>query len=267
MTIALFNSAIAVNKRLLLGILPVDALTRDDLPFAVNIDVEQPSDIQLLRHPSGRFSLAYRADLSSAIQIRIFDAYRRYVPRRLSISVLTLQQILGIESAQPEDYLQSRQRRPVMYPGAGYPINGRTTGLRGKVMFNDSPLRWSIIELRSPLDSNTVLARARGDDRGEFLILIPPNAVPDESLNQRVSFELMVYARVTPIAQLPANNLDPYWDLPIEVVTDPQASDPVSSGEVIPTDYVASQSSVSISFQLSQMLSSHDVSDIVFNPP
>ncbi|MEP4888899.1 MAG: hypothetical protein ABJV04_02635 [Aliiglaciecola sp.] len=267
MTVSLFDSGIVVNKRLLLGILPTDWLTQADLPFAVNIEVEHPSDTKLLRHPSGRFSLSYQGDLSTPIQIRIFDAYRRYVPRRLSISVLTLQQILDIEAAQPSDYLQSRQRRPVIFPGAAYPINARCTGLRGKVIFNDEPLRWSIIELRSPTDVNTILARARGDDRGEFLMLIPPNAVPDESLHQSVAFELMVYGRATAMPQTPNSMHDPYWDLPIEVVSEPQASDPVSSGEVIPADYVASQSSVSIPFQLSQMLSSHEVNDIVFNPP
>ncbi|GAB2708231.1 hypothetical protein [Aliiglaciecola aliphaticivorans] len=267
MTVALFNSGIVVNKRLLLGILPVDGLTQGDLPFAVNIEVEQPSGIKLLRHPSGRFSLSYHADLSRPIQIRIFDAYRRYVPRRLSITVLTLQQILDIEANQPEDYLQSRQRRPVIFPGAAYPINARSTGLRGKVIFDNEPVRWCFIELRSPTDANTILARARGDDRGEFLMLIPPNAVPDESLNQTVSFELMIYGRTA--SMLPTNNnlQDPYWDLPLEMITAPQANDPVSSGAEIPPEYVASQSVIPIAFQLSQMMSSHDVNDIVFNPP
>ncbi|GAC13025.1 hypothetical protein [Aliiglaciecola lipolytica] len=267
MTTALIDTGIVLNKRLLLGILPVDALTREDLPFAITIDIEQPLSIKLSKHNSGRFSLAYHADLTSPIQIRIFDLQRRYVPRRLSIPVQTLAQILSIETAQQENYLQSRQRFPVLFPGAAYPINGRATGLRGKVLFNDLPVRWSIVELRSAQDATIVLARARGDDRGEFLILIPPNAVPDESLNQSVAFEILVYARATALPETNNQPHDPLWDLPVEVVVDVQPNDPVSSGEAIPPEYVASQTPVSVTFQLSHMLSSHDVDDIVFNPP
>lgn len=267
MTATLLSGAETLfTQRLLLGILPIDVLQRDDLTFPLSLDIEGNSGIVLSRHPSGRFSLAYTPRLNDRIVIRLYDLQRRYIARRLSFPLVTLAQILSAEQNQTPNYLASRVRNPVMFPGAAYPINGRSTGLRGRVLLNGSVHRWPIIEVRSPQDPTSVLCRARGDDRGEFLLVIPPSAVPDVTLSQTVTFALTIYARPAPMAANPANN-DPFWDVPIEVVNATEANDPVSSGTVIPTDYVASTSEVSVNFQLTRMLSSVEVSDIVFNPP
>lgn len=267
MTVSLNSSDVLLTKRLQLGMLPIDALQRDDAPFPITIEVESPANVKLNRHPSGRISLSYRPGLADQLTVRIFDLYRRYIPRRLSIPLLSLAEIVDIEQNQTQDYLRSRVRYPVLFAGANYPINGRTTGLRGRVVMNDSAVSWALIEMTSPTNPSQVIARARGDDRGEFLLVIPPAAVPAITLSDTVNFNLQVYARPTPLLPTSGAEDDPLWDLPIEQVVAPEPTDPVSSGETIPTEYVASQDIVSVNFQLTNMLSSHEVSDIVFNPP
>lgn len=267
MTVSLLDGPqIVVTHRLMLGILPIDALKRDDLTFPLNLDIEGNAGITLSRHPSGRFSLVYSPRINDRIVVRLYDLQRRYIPRRLSLPLVTLSQILSTEQNQSSNYLASRARKPMMYPGAAYPVNGRTTGLRGRVLLNGAVHRWPIVEVRSPLDPATVLSRARGDDRGEFLLVIPASAVPDVTLSQTVTFELTIYGRPAPMVASPNNN-DPFWDVPIEMVTAGEANDPVTTGTIIPSDYVASATPVSVNFQLTRMLSSHDVNDIVFNPP
>lgn len=267
MTTTLNSMGITVTKRLQLGILPVDALQRSDLVFPVNLDVDSPQNIALNRHPSGRFSLAYQAGLTDRLEFRIFDLHRRYIPRKLSVPLVTLAEILATEQSEAADYLISRVRHPVLFPGANYPVSGRTTGLRGRIVLAGTPVRWAFIEMISPTNPTQVIARARGDDRGEFLLVIPPAAVPAVSLSDTVSFDLRVFARPSTLAPTSNALQDPLWDLPIEQVIATAADDPVSSGETIPSEYVASQDLISVNFELTNMLSSHDVNDIVFNPP
>lgn len=259
-------SEIRLSQRLLLGILPVDVLKRDDLTFPVNLDIENNTGLVMSRHPSGRFSLSYAPGINNRIVVRLYDLHRRYIARRLSFPLVSLAQVLSTEQNQLPNYLSSRSRKPMMFPGAAYPISARATGLRGRVLINGRPHRWPYIEMRSPLDPTTVLCRTRGDDRGEFLLVIPPSAVPDVTLSQILTFELTIYARPAPLASSQPNP-DPFWDVPIELVSAIETDDPVTSGTVIPADYVASATPVSVNFQLTKMLSSHEVSDIVFNPP
>lgn len=266
MTVSLNGSEILQTARLLLGILPVDALRRDDLSFALKIEAENSPRGTISRHPSGRFTVSYRPGLNQTLDIRLYDNQRRYVPRRLSIPLVTLSQILSTEQNQPLDYLSSRVKYPLMYPGAAYPISPRSTGLRGRVVSAGQPIRWALVELRTA-SSAIVLARARGDDRGEFLLVIPPSAVPDVTLIETVSFSLTIYARAVPLQISNLAQIDPFWDLPLESVVDSAADDPVTAGREIPPEYVASQDIVLVDFQLSQMISSHQVSDIEFNPP
>jgi hypothetical protein len=254
------------TQRLLLGIMPIDILQRDDLIFAVNLAIEGNSGIAISRHPSGRFSLSYTPRINDRIVVRLYDLQRRYIPRRLSFPLVTLSQILSIEQNHTSNYLVSRARKPMMFPGAAYPITGCATGLRGRVLLNSVVHRWPIVEVRSPLDPTAVLCRARGDDRGEFLLVIPPSAVPDVTLSQAVTFELTIYARPAPMMVDPANN-DPFWDVPVELVNAVEADDPVTTGHAIPADYVASAVPVSVNFQLTRMMSSLEVNDIEFNPP
>lgn len=267
MTISAPSSAILLTQRLQLGILPVDALHRDNLPFKINLELERQPTIKVARHPSGRFSLAYTAGLTDSVQIRLYDAFRKYVPRRLSVPLLTIAEILASEQSEATDYLASRVRYPVMFAGAAYPINGRATGIRGRVVNSGLPVKWTFIELVSPDDSTTVLARARGDDRGEFLLLIPPSAVPNVSLSQNVTFNLNIYARAIALEPAADTRTDPYWDVPLEQIIDPEPDDLVSSGHSIPADYVASQGLITVDFNLTRMLSSREINDIVFNPP
>ena len=279
-----------VQKRLLMGIAPVDAISQQDLRFPVRVDLETISPhLSALhegeyshrqyalsntpkgfsRHPSGRYSLHYYPTASDQAQLRIYDLYRRYVPRRLLMPLVTIEEILLSEQNQIQNYLSQRIAYPLLYPGAAYPIHTRATGLRGRILQNDMPLRWAFIEARSNTDSSLVVARARGDDRGEFLLHIPPSAVPDISLSESFTFDLSIWARPQPLVPVPQDvaSIDPYWDAPIEIVIDPLPDDSVSAGIAIPDDYVQSQTIESVNFQLSRMLNSHEVNDIVFNPP
>lgn len=267
MTVSLTSGDVLLTKRLQLGMLPIDALQRDDVPFPITVEVDSPANVHLNRHPSGRVSLSYRPGLTDRVVVRLFDLYRRYIPRKLSIPLISLAEMLNAEQLQTPGYLASRVRYPVLFAGANYPINGRTTGLRGRVILNGVVVRWAMIEMLSPTNPSQIIARARGDERGEFLLVIPPAAVPAISLSDTVNFNLQVYARPAPLAPMPGVEDDLLWDLPIEQVIAPEPSDPVTSGETIPAEYVASQDINSVNFQLTNMLSSHDVNDIVFNPP
>lgn len=281
---------VLVQKRLLMGIAPIDAISQQDLRFPVRVDLEtitphlsalkegEYSHRQYAlsntpkgfsRHPSGRYSLHYFPTASDQAQLRIYDLYRRYVPRRLLMPLVTIEQILLVEENQLQNYLDQRIAYPLLYPGAAYPIHTRATGLRGRILQNDLPLRWAFIEARSSTDSNLVVARAKGDDRGEFLLQIPPSAVPDISLSESFTLDLLVWARPLPLvsASPEVASIDPYWDAPIEIVVDQLPDDSVTSGIAIPGDYVQSQTIESVNFRLSRMLNSHEVNDIVFNPP
>jgi hypothetical protein len=281
---------VLVQKRLLMGIAPVDAISQQDLRFPVRVDLETISPhLSALndgeyshrqyamtsapkgfsRHPSGRYSLHYFPTASDQAQIRIYDLHRRYVPRRLLMPLVTIEEILLAEQNQVQNYLNQRIAHPLLYPGAAYPIHTRATGLRGRILQNDIPVRWAFIEARSGTDFNLVVARAKGDDRGEFLLQIPPSAVPDISLSESFTFDLLIWARPQPLVPVPVDvaSIDPYWDAPIEIVTGQLPNDSVSSGVAIPGDYVQSQTLESVNFELSKMLNSHEVDDIVFNPP
>lgn len=284
------TAEVLIQKRLLLGIAPIDAVNSQHLPFPVRIDLENQSPHQselsndqyshiqypvtknpkgFSRHPSGRFSLHYSPSAADQVQIRIYDLHRRYVPRRFLLPLVTLQQMLEVEQNESADYLDQRVRFPALFPGAAYPVHTRVTGVRGRILHNDEPLRWAMIEARSSQNGNQIVARAKGDDRGEFLLHIPPLAVPDVSLTESFSFDLVVWARPQALVPVPSDiaGIDPYWDAPIEVVVDNQPDDAVSSGFTIPSDYVQSQTTVLVSFQLARMLNSLDVVDIIFNPP
>ena len=279
-----------LQKRLLLGISPVDSVRLRDLRFPVRVELEtdvphrsgltarQFSHNQypvrrkvegLTRHPGGRYSLHYYPAATQQVTLRFYEPHRSYVPRRIRFPLVTLEQILATEETQAADYLQSRVKYPVLFPGAAYPLTSRATGLRGLVIQNEEIVRWAVIELLAEGDPGQVLARARGDDRGEFLLLLPPSAVPDVALSETVTFDLRVWARATALVPNPIDiaSQDPYWDLPIEEVVDPQADDDVSRGHLVPDGYVASQSLQSVSFSITRIQTGIDVGEINFNPP
>ncbi len=281
---------VIMQQRLALGLQLRDAVRRRDLTAPVRVELEtglphlspfgrsrarysHPQRLGqrptgLVRHFSGRYSLHYFPDVAAHVDLRIYDLFRRHVPRRLRIPIVSLADVLLREANEVPDYLAGRARFPQLYPGASYPVHGRVTGFRGRVLLAGEPLRWAVIEARASTNGDTVLARARGDDRGEFLLLIPPQATPASDLDVNFELAISVWGRpadpVPPTAETP--RLDPYWDAPLEVVTEPVATDDVSAGTAIPAGYVQADP-VTIQLQVTRLLSSRALGDLNFSVP
>jgi hypothetical protein len=222
-------------QRLALGLEPIDAQRRARIaaPIEVTFD-EVPLGLPrppVERHPSCLHALRFLPGVKTTVNLRFFDAARRFVPRRLSIPILTQAQ------AELHPYTD-RVRRPFLFPGAAYDVSETATGLRGRVVRGGAPMRWARVEATLP-GSGLLVGRAHGDDRGEFLLLIGSSAIPVGDLVNPLSVNVTVFAPAA--APVPATpelpSLDPLWDLPLETASSPGSADPVSAGEQQPADY------------------------------
>lgn len=271
---------VAATHVLALGVEPRDALRGQRAVHPVRVDVERPfgpalrrrtdpyrievrpGDPQprVTRHDSGRHVLLYHPALGDHIDLRLYDHYRTYVPRRLRVPLLAA----AAARAAPPGH---RVRRPVLFPGAAHPVSETVAGLRGRVLREGAPMRWARIEARLP-NSNATVGRAQGDDRGEFLLLIEPGAAPFGDLAAPIDVRVIISGPAlvpqpaTP--EVPAR--DPYWDLPLELVPAAGAPDPVSSGEAPPNGYATSlAASRTIPFELGRILTGADVAPFEFS--
>ena len=223
----------------------------------------------LHRHASGLHTLLYQPGLAEQVDLRIYDRYRRYVPRRLRAPMASLQQVLDAEEQGGAFPFEQRVRRPFLFPGAGHDVNTLATGLRGRVLRNGLVMRWSRVEAFLDTPAAPPLARAQGDDRGEFLLLLPPEASTVSVLVDPIAVRVRVYGPQTvpspATPQLPT--LDRYWDLPLEVWPPPGDPDGVSNGAQLPPGYVEGATRV-VPFQLGRILTASDgVDDFDFNLP
>ena len=263
--------------RLAVGFEPVDPLRGTSIAHPIRIDVENPVGRRgkkepyrhnnhpgsllpvISRYDSSRHALFYHPNLGEHIDIVLFDHFRRIVPRRLRIPIVTLAQL----EAAP---FTRRIRRPWLFPGAAYDVIERTTALRGRVMRDGEPMRWVRVEARVSQD-DTLVGRAHGDDRGEFLLVIEPHTFAGltDPLNLNVTIAGPTVAPTPDTPQQPTE--DAFWDLPLETVP---AGDPdtVSNGETLPTGYaVLASATQTISFQLGRIVSrAHGIQDFVFSP-
>jgi hypothetical protein len=228
-------------KRLAMGIEPIDAErgTRIAHRISVSFDGEvrgRPGPT-VDRHESCLHALIYQPLLADQVTLRLQEGARRFVPRRIAFPIMTAAE------AEVLDY-RNRVRRPRLYPGAGYDAPSRATGVRGRAVRNGQPLRWTRIEATLP-DTDLIIGRAHGDDRGEFFLLLDatattPGELPD-GIEVRVDVFAAAAAPVPETAELPS--LDGLWDLPIEQAdtldpADPELDD-VSSGVQLPAGYTA----------------------------
>jgi hypothetical protein len=196
---------------------------------------------------------------AAAVTLRIDDPSRRYVPRRLTIPLLK-----AADAEAPPFRPQLRTRRPVLFPGAAYDVHATATGLRGRVTRGGRPMRWARVEARLP-NSQEVVARAHGDDRGEFLLILGPRASPFDELG-KFDDPVPVVVTVFGPQQAPAPNPpavaeeDPLWDLQPEEAAPPgQSPDPVMDGTALPGDYISTPSSErTVNFFLGRLLSGID---------
>ena len=279
------------THRLALAVHPLDFVLERGLMHPVRVDIErglphrtkrrgaaycrpQRRDLDpdaLCRHDSGRFTLLFYNGIPAAIDLRLYDHHRYYVPRRLHVPLRTLAQVLQTETDEALDYLFGRVRRPVLFPGAAYDVGRTITGLRGRVMRGGAPMRWCVVEARLPV-SGAVVGRARGDDRGEFVLVIAPNAAPEGDLDVsgRIEIEVSVAGPPAPPVPLPEElpGLDGLWDLPLEEVPEPGDPDDVSTGVTLPPDYVFAPSALrNVEFELGRMLTGRDIEDFEFSLP
>jgi hypothetical protein len=238
---------VEVIQRLALGIEPIDAqcARRLSYPLQVGYDVAQfglrrPA---IERHNSNLFALRYQPGVPQQVDLRFFDLSepfynpqndrRRVVPRRLSIPVLTLAQVEAEEAIARKEF-RRRIRRPVFFPGAAYDFSATTTGLRGRVMRDGRPMRWARVVANL---GATVVGRAHGDDRGEFLLLINAQVTSGSELPNPLEIDVQVFGPQIAPTPVPADlpQRDPLWDLPLEPLEpDPDLADPVASGEQLP---------------------------------
>lgn len=276
------------TRRLALGVECMDTARQGELIHPVRMEIEwtqphrspAPRDRYalsqlgvlprgLMRSAAGRYSLGYFPAIRDRITLRIYDRGRHYVPRRLQMPLRTLDQVLAMEEAEDPDYLSGRLRRVALFPGAGYHPPSNITALRGRVVRDGVPMRWAYVDARLP-DGGPRVARARGDDRGEFLLMLPPDAMPASDLTSTLDIDLSVAGPATaptpPSAEVA--DQDPWWDLPVEEVPPIGTPDDVSPGQTIPAGYATALSTVrTVPFVVGRVLTGRDVADFDFVMP
>lgn len=229
-----------VGNRLALGVEPRDAVLGSRLTRAIHVDVERPGaawlreDSQgfvraagrdrapMSRNDSGRHSMIWRDDLGAAVQVRMYDRRRIWVPRRLAIPL------------PPSDVVATagRIRRPVVFPGVAWDLVGGATALRSRVQQGGAPVRWAWLFARRPGEAEVVM-RARADDRGEFLLVLGPATLAQAELDGEFELDIEAFA---PISPSPALDGDPLGDLLVETLAAPGDDDPVAEGRADPPD-------------------------------
>ena len=235
-------------EHLALGLEPQDAQRGRIIGHAIGISFdEQARGLRrpaIERHPSCRHVVRYFPGLGNTVDLRLVAPDRRFVPRRLRIPILTL------EAARNEPYTH-RVRRPALFPGAAYDIHRTATGLRGRVVRDGQPLRWTRVFVTLPGSGNPeiVVGRAHGDDRGEFLLLISPRTIPVGDLVDPVSLPIRIWGPAIAPAPAAPGALDPLWDLPLESAPAPEEPDRVSAGLDPPQEYAELHSDL-IEFRL-----------------
>lgn len=275
---------VGIIHQLALGIECIDVNHERGLMHPVRIDIERElphlmkkngdpycnyqsltrTPDSLCRHPSGRYGLIYYPGISTHINLRIYDHSRYYVPRRLRVPLLTLEQVDQTEN----NHHSLRTRRPVLFPGAAYDVYGKSTGLRGRVLRDGHAMRWAFIEAVL-LGTVVSVGRARCDDRGEFLLLLAPEAAPESELSRTISVQVSVIGPATvPVPDQEKFTLDTLWDLPLELLPDPGLDDDVSSGDSFPDGFVTALSTVRIvDFEIGRILTGIEETPFEFELP
>jgi hypothetical protein len=183
-----------VMHRLALAVEVLDAVTDRlaDMPVRVGREVAAPPGApsppdpawpcrSLERSGIARFKLRRGPQLPAVVTLRIDDLFRRYVPRRVSITLWPEADIEAIDNEPPTGpYIpvKSRLLRIWLATGSGYPLPGGTTAIRGRVLRGaagsalspGNPVRWPRVTAIGP--GNVPVGWAHGDERGEFLLPI-----------------------------------------------------------------------------------------------
>lgn len=230
-------------ERLAIGVTPLDwgrqGLVGHPITLAFDDAVLGRRRPNVERHDSCRYALRYQPDVSGGEQvvIRLTDDSERLVPRRLRIPLPTVAEAEDLGMEGPAAMIGRRLRRPVLFPGAAYNVPASAMTIRGRVVRDSGPMRWARVTARVPM--GPVVGRAHGDDQGEFLLLLRPQAAGPGELGDLLEIEVTVTGPETPpepdSPEIPAR--DRFWDLPIEQAAPPGAEDSVLAGETLPADY------------------------------
>jgi hypothetical protein len=263
------NRFVATNfseavQRLALGVEPIDEATGSRVPNFVQVSLDRvpmpPTALYELqpwewlgsrlprfpRHMSCRYAIVYRPHLQTAVQIRLFDGRRHFVPRRLVVNVPTEAEVMLPETdhSKPPVTLARRVVRPLMYPGAAYGVSESTTGLRGRVVRGDAPMRWARVEARLR-STGELVGLAHGDDRGDFLLIVRWRGVQAAPPDDPMGLSIRAYGpKDVPTETYPLQaQVDDLWDLPLEkpVVPVPIGGDNVADGITPPDGYQPSK--------------------------
>jgi hypothetical protein len=223
-----------------IGLLP-SIPRHDSCRHALVFTASQKKPLTVVTSRPARRMVLFTHALKSPVTIRLFDASRRFVPRRLQYPIPA-----KVDDLPPP----ARVRRPALYPGAAYDVSPNATGMRGRVTLknsNDIPARW--VRVLATIN-NKVVGVAHGDDRGEFLLMLQSQAGGPGELPVPIVADVTVFRPSAP--PLFAAN-DPLSDLPIEqVVGEP---DDISPGNLVPPGYVSTASSTRVvKFSLGTML-------------
>ncbi len=229
-------------RRLALGLEPLDAERRTRIAHPIRVVFSEEArglkGPKVDRHPSCLHALLYDPRLKARVRLRFLEDNRRFVPRLISYPIVPVAQ------AELAPHWM-RVRHPHLFPGAAYDLTGLMTGVRGRVARGGTAVRWARIVATLP-GTTTVVGRAQGDDRGEFLLLVSPQASPVAELNDPLAIRLTVTGpAIAPVPSTPdLRSLDPWWDLPEEIADNLDPNQPgidtVSTGEDLPTGYTAS---------------------------
>jgi hypothetical protein len=261
--------------RLALAVTPIDALRRGPVSARVRVgrEVNRPptrrrrrggvidplardDDIALEARGMSAFTLLHRLYLPPASPntpevgeavIRLADPTRRYVPRRITVPLWSRHRVEQADfDPSTGTYIPAAERSigPWLFPGSAYQPTPGTTGLRGRLVRGGQQLRWPRVEALG--SANEVLGRAHGDDRGEFLLVIPTTGNIPPPPPSTLPIRLAVWVPPPP-PQPPGQQIaedDPLSDLEPEdaVRRDPGAppgsvDSAVLHGDVIPPTY------------------------------
>jgi len=226
-----------VLHRLALAVETVDAVTRRptraragrEVPARLLGPVVNPSwrCLDLETNGRGRSVLRHGLGVPAQVTLRIADPARRFVPRRFRIPLWTAGDVSAADASPPSGpYIPARSRllRPWLLPGAGYPLAGGATAVRGRITRAGLPVRWARITARGP--GNALVGWAHGDERGEFLLIVTHTGLLPPPAPSTMEIDLVVSAGL----QLPATEADRYGDLVVEVV--PRFVVPPNAGDL-----------------------------------
>jgi hypothetical protein len=240
-----------VLHRLTLALEVLDSLS--SRPVAAPVLVQRDASRRQFRGIAGnggRFVLLYGSRAGGRAELRITDPSRQYVPRRLSIPLWSRGELEAADRVPPGPYIPARSRllRVWMSPGPAYLPGRGFTMIRGQVIRGGTPVRWPMLDAQGP--GGLVVGRARGDERGEFLLLVTGMGNMPPPAPSTISVDLLVFGPgpggpAPPTAEQLA--ADPLADLPVEMIPrssapplDTDLDNPLLRGEELPPFYVPS---------------------------